>query len=210
MRDGRRADACVCLAQKRRKTKSGPELTTAIKEKMKKAFNDVYKALMNCTDDTGRKRCELFRELPDRRVRRFFLVLVCAKHLCWRAQDYPDYYRIILTPIALSQIRKRISAHAYKTVSGFRDDVELMFANAKTYNQEDSWVYVDAVEMHKVFVAAYARVMGGSGLPGAPPPDDALTPAEDDAEGGRPLLQKKASSRRIVSDDEYLTQTDDD
>jgi len=36
---------------------------------MKKAFNDVYKALMNCTDDTGRKRCELFRELPDRRVR---------------------------------------------------------------------------------------------------------------------------------------------
>ena len=36
---------------------------------MKKAFNEVHKAVLACEDTDGRKRCELFRELPDRRVR---------------------------------------------------------------------------------------------------------------------------------------------
>ena len=39
---------------------------------MKKAFNEVYKAVLACEDVDGRKRCELFRELPDKRVRRLF------------------------------------------------------------------------------------------------------------------------------------------
>lgn len=36
---------------------------------MKKAFNECYKAVVNCEGDNNRKRCELFREIPDRRVR---------------------------------------------------------------------------------------------------------------------------------------------
>ena len=44
-------------------------MTPAVKEKMKKVFNECYKALLSCTDENGRKRCELFRELPDKRVR---------------------------------------------------------------------------------------------------------------------------------------------
>ena len=55
--------------QKHRKTKA-PELLPAIKEKMKKVFNDVYKAVLACEDVDGRKRCEPFQELPDKRVRR--------------------------------------------------------------------------------------------------------------------------------------------
>lgn len=39
-----------------------------MKERMKKAFNEVHKAVLACEDIDGRKRCELFRELPDRRV----------------------------------------------------------------------------------------------------------------------------------------------
>ena len=51
------------------------DLGPALKEKMKKVFNDVHKAVLACEDKDGRKRCELFRELPDRRVsgRRFEL-----------------------------------------------------------------------------------------------------------------------------------------
>jgi len=42
----------------------------SFKERMKKAFNECYKAVVNCEEEaTGRKRCELFREIPDRRVR---------------------------------------------------------------------------------------------------------------------------------------------
>ncbi|KAI0063151.1 hypothetical protein BV25DRAFT_1824711 [Artomyces pyxidatus] len=183
-----------------KRRKKAAELPAATKEKMKKLFNDCYKAILACTDETGRKRCDLFRELPDKR-------------------DYPDYYRIISSPIALSHLRKRISAHQYKTVQQFRDDVKLMFSNARTYNQEGSWVYLDAVEMEKVFDSTYARVIPGSGLPGAesvapPTPagvggmDEALTPMEDDDQ--RPLSRAKNGRKQIVSDDEYLTQSDDE
>ncbi|KAH9011009.1 hypothetical protein EDB85DRAFT_2230956 [Lactarius pseudohatsudake] len=94
---------------KRRKVKTS-EPPTVLKERMKKAFNECYKAIMNCADENGRKRCDLFRELPDKR-------------------EYPDYYRIIPLPIALSHICKRINSHQYKTVTAFRDDVRLMFTN---------------------------------------------------------------------------------
>jgi len=55
------------LFQKRRK-KGANDIPAAVREKMKKAFNECYKAVLGSEDETGRKRCELFRELPDRRV----------------------------------------------------------------------------------------------------------------------------------------------
>ncbi|TFY81203.1 hypothetical protein EWM64_g2811 [Hericium alpestre] len=185
---------------KRRKTKvADSAVAGAAKERIKKALNECYKALMSCTDETGRKRCELFRELPDKR-------------------DYPDYYRIISTPIALSTLRKRISTNYYKTVTQFRDDVKLMFSNARMYNQEGSWVYVDAVEMEKAFDSVYARVITGSGLPGADSPptpsssinvaggmDEALTPMDEDE---RPPSKAKNGRKQIVSDDDYLSQSE--
>lgn len=45
---------------------------------MKKAYNDCYKAVLNCEDDTGRRRCELFKELPDKKVP-FIVFLISAK-----------------------------------------------------------------------------------------------------------------------------------
>jgi len=35
---------------------------------MKKAFAECLRAVLACEDESGRKRCELFRELPDKRV----------------------------------------------------------------------------------------------------------------------------------------------
>ncbi|PIL29895.1 hypothetical protein GSI_07805 [Ganoderma sinense ZZ0214-1] len=181
---------------KRRKTKA-PELPAPIKEKMKKALNDVHKAVLNLEDETGRRRSDLFRELPDRR-------------------EYPDYYHLIQQPIALSTIRKRISSHYYKNVLDFREDMRLMFNNARTYNQEGSWVYVDAEEMEKAFDAAFVKNVVGSGLPGAPSAsaasgstgyESALTPVEDDE---RPAPRSKSARKTVISDDEYMTQSDDD
>ena len=52
---------------------------------MKKAFAECYRAVLACEDETGRKRCELFRDLPDKRVRNMrFLVrqtLICTAGL---------------------------------------------------------------------------------------------------------------------------------
>ena len=140
---------------------------------------------------------------------------------------------MIHSPISLSHMRKRISAHQYKTVTQFRDDARLMFSNARTYNQEGSWVYIDAIEMERVFNNVFQRAVIGSGLPGADavaaapsPPgvgpgageaaagaaaggmDEALTPMDEDE---RPAIPKLKSGRKqIVSDDEYLTPSNDD
>lgn len=88
-----------------------------------------------------------------------------------------------------------------------------MFGNARIYNQEGSWVYLDAEEMEKVFDAAFGRHITGSGLPGAPEAsgsasgsyESALTPVEDD---DRPPA-KRQNRRTVMSDDEYLTSDDD-
>ncbi|KAF7310438.1 hypothetical protein HMN09_00585900 [Mycena chlorophos] len=187
---------------------NGSDVPPAIREKMKKVFSECYRAVVACEDTDGRKRCELFRELPD-------------KH------DYPDYYTHIAQPIALSHLRKRASGPYYKDVQQYRNDWALMFNNARTYNQEGSWVYVDAVEMEKVLDSTFKRLTVGSGLPGAAGGagsstsgggvsapaaagmyESALTPMDEDE---RPLPPSRGRSRRqVISDEEYLTPSDDD
>ncbi|KAH9938975.1 P-loop containing nucleoside triphosphate hydrolase protein [Epithele typhae] len=152
---------------KRRKTKQ--DIPPPLKEKMKKALTEVHKAVVNCADETGRRRSDLFREPPDRR-------------------EYPDYYHLIQHPIALSTIRKRVSSGYYKSVLDFREDMRLMFNNARTYNQEGSWVYVDADEMEKTLDAAFARLI------------------EDE----RPAAPRSRSRKAIISDDEYMSNSDEE
>ncbi|KAG7090792.1 hypothetical protein E1B28_009876 [Marasmius oreades] len=188
--------------QKRRRVKAG-DVAPAVREKMKKAFNECYKAVLACEAEDGRKRCELFREPPDKR-------------------DYPDYYTLITRPIALSHIRKRSQSNYYKDVNQFRADWQLMFNNARTYNTEGSWVYNDAEEMEKVFNGAWDRAVVGSGLPGAPVGggsndsagsyESALTPMDDEDVRPPPPLKPRNSGRKtqVLSDEEYLTPSDDD
>jgi len=94
-----------------------------------------------------------------------------------------------------------------------------MFRNARTYNQEGSWVYMDADEMEKVFDATFERVTVGSGLPGAAPAngngstsgsyESALTPVDED-ERPPPTRGRSAGRKQVMSEDEYLTPSDDD
>lgn len=185
---------------KRRKTKTANgELPANVREQMKKAFAECHRAVLACEDETGRKRCDLFRELPDKR-------------------DYPDYYQLITQPIALSHLRKRANSNYYKTVQAYKDDWKLMFNNARTYNQEGSWVYVDAEEMEKIFNATFDRLMIGSGLPGAPAAgagsasgsyDSALTPMDED-ERPIPARSRSTGRKQVISDEEYLTPSDDE
>ncbi|KAF7367428.1 Chromatin structure-remodeling complex subunit snf21 [Mycena sanguinolenta] len=187
---------------KRRKAppkSNGNDVSPAVREKMKKIFNECYRAVVACEDADGRKRCDLFRELPDR-------------------HEYPDYYQLISQPIALSHLRKRASGVYYKDLQHYRNDWTLMFNNARTYNQEGSWVYVDAVEMEKALDATFKRLATGSGLPGAPggaaassgPYEEALTPMDEDDRPPPPSRGRSSTRRQVISDEEYLTPSDDD
>ncbi|KAJ7139490.1 SNF2-family ATP dependent chromatin remodeling factor snf21 [Mycena epipterygia] len=178
---------------------NGNDVSPAVREKMKKVFAECYRAVVACEDPDGRKRCDLFRELPD-------------KH------DYPDYYQLITQPIALSHLRKRGGGPYYKDVQQYRNDWTLMFNNARTYNQEGSWVYIDAVEMEKVLDATFKRLTVGSGLPGAQGAgagssgsyESALTPMDEDDRPPPPSRGRSSTRRQVISDEEYLTPSDDD
>lgn len=60
---------------------------------------------------------------------------------------YPDYYMVIKRPIALDDIEAKIKRSAYPTLEDVRQDFELMFDNAKLYNQKESVVWRDAKDL---------------------------------------------------------------
>ncbi|KAG0308761.1 hypothetical protein BGZ98_006936 [Dissophora globulifera] len=136
-----------------RKPDSGPANRDTLSEGMRKALNKVlgelYKVVEECTaedEDGARRRCDLFIHVPSKKL-------------------YPDYYQIISSPIAMDMIKKRMHSAYYKTPGQFRDDFELMFKNAQTYNQEGSWVYEDSERLQEEFNAKFNELCPGGVLP---------------------------------------------
>jgi ATP-dependent helicase STH1/SNF2 len=134
-----------------KKRKSGAGVDDG-REQIHDVLLACYKAAENCTetyeDGTVRKRNLLFLDVP-------------------KKSDYPDYYVIIQRPICLKQIKRKIDNRTYRSVSACFEDFELMINNAKTYNQEGSWVYVDAVVLMETFEERYNALAKHSGLPGS-------------------------------------------
>jgi ATP-dependent helicase STH1/SNF2 len=87
-----------------------------------------------------------------------------------------------------------------------------MFDNARTYNQEGSWVYIDAEEMEKVFEAAFQRHVANAGFPGSSSGDVAsgsgAYDAMDDDEPLPPPRSKSANRKAVISDDDYSSDDD--
>jgi chromatin structure-remodeling complex subunit RSC1/2 len=59
----------------------------------------------------------------------------------------PDYYVEIKQPMAYDQLKRKVKRKKYKTLEDFMADVNLMFNNAKSYNQDESQIYKDAVAL---------------------------------------------------------------
>lgn len=76
----------------------------------------------------GHNVAEIFLKLPSKKL-------------------YADYYKVIKKPTAISQIRKHIAQERFDTFEAFLAEIRLMCSNAKTYNEEGSWVYQDAEEI---------------------------------------------------------------
>lgn len=62
-------------------------------------------------------------------------------------QAMPDYYATIKNPVALDLIKKKAKRKKYQNVEQVLKDVDLMFDNAKEYNEEESAIYKVAVEL---------------------------------------------------------------
>lgn len=93
-------------------------------------INALLKGLRKFKDDDGELRVLHFEKLPDKAV-------------------LPDYYTTIRNPIALDFIKRKAKRKKYQNVDQVLADLELMFENAKSYNEEGSQVYEDAAELQK-------------------------------------------------------------
>lgn len=61
----------------------------------------------------------------------------------------PEYHAEIKNPMAMDILKRKLKRKKYQSVDHFMEDVELMFENAKQYNEEDSQIYKDAVHLQK-------------------------------------------------------------
>lgn len=95
------------------------------KSEIKTLALELISQIQASADSDGRTRSDLFETLPDR-------------------DDYPDYYEVIVKPIAIDTVQKRAERGTYKTLEAVRDDVHLMCENAFEYNEAGSEVYEDA------------------------------------------------------------------
>lgn len=55
-------------------------------------------------------------------------------------KDYPDYYKLVLEPIDMKMIGKKIEHDKYCSVPDMLEDFNLMFNNARHYNEPGSEV----------------------------------------------------------------------
>ena len=148
------------LTDKKRGQKSAGNDLLAPEERARltKIFDACYHAVSNCIDpEYNRKRCELFLQLPKKR-------------------NYPDYFIIIQRPIAMRQIKQKIKNGQYYSLEQFYADWKLMFDNARTYNQEGSFVYVDACELQESLESELEKQTGKSFAtpPSSHPPPENL------------------------------------
>lgn len=114
--------------RKPKKSKKTEEVDPIV---LRKRMRQLYKAVVNYQDENGRYLSAIFVELPS-------------------AQDYPDYYQVISEPVCLSQIENNIRDNKYSGEEDLMLDFEVMFDNARYYNEEASQVFQDACTLEKV------------------------------------------------------------
>lgn len=98
----------------------------------------TFRKLISCSKSvvalkdpsTKRRLSELFLEKPD-------------------PATFPDYYEIIEKPVAINDILRKCRAKLYANLHEFKEDWKLMFANARKFNGEGSWVVEDAQALEK-------------------------------------------------------------
>lgn len=107
------------------------------------SLRSIYDGLMNLESDSGADEDDDEDE-EKRLIIGPFMTLPPKK-------DYADYYVIVTKPIAMKMIEKKIKKEEYSILADLKRDIALMASNAKTYNEDGSMLYLDAVAIEVCF-----------------------------------------------------------
>lgn len=124
-RDGGKDDGQKSNDPEMRKKRGRPPRVDTPMEARIKA---VLKGMRKLKGPSGALKVRHFERLPDKAT-------------------YPDYYVEIKEPIAIDIIKRKSKRKKYNSVDHFMRDMDLMFNNAKVYNQPESQIYKDAVDL---------------------------------------------------------------
>lgn len=89
---------------------------------------------------------DIINALLQKKISSFF-----SKPVDPEADSCPDYLSIITSPMDLSTVLTKIHINAYRNFSSFRDDVDLIWSNAKLYNGKESIISLFADQLSKWF-----------------------------------------------------------
>ncbi|OAP65436.1 hypothetical protein AYL99_01408 [Fonsecaea erecta] len=102
-----------------------PKVDTPMEARIKA----ILKGLRKPKDDDNNLKIRHFERLPDK-------------------MEYPAYFVEIKEPIALDTIKKKSKRKKYQSLEHFMMDLDLLFNNAKKFNEDGSEIYQDAVDLH--------------------------------------------------------------
>ncbi|KAM0719229.1 hypothetical protein Q7P37_005134 [Cladosporium fusiforme] len=126
--------------KKRGRGKQVEKLSEKERETLQQILDNVHDSLQDLEEESGdpdvppRGIIDPFVELPPK-------------------NDYPDYYQLIKQPICMKQIENKINKKQYQSLKQFRQDVGLLCANCKQYNEDGSVLYNDANVIEDALVA---------------------------------------------------------
>ncbi|PKI83009.1 hypothetical protein MVES_002777 [Malassezia vespertilionis] len=73
--------------------------------------------------------------------------------------EAPDYFEVIKEPMDLSSVSNKLESGQYKDRFAFKDDVELIFKNAKTYTPDPkAWIHYEASRSESTFRRTWNRI----------------------------------------------------
>lgn len=72
--------------------------------------------------------------------------------------EVPDYFDYIKTPSDLSTVRQRLNENKYSTIAEFKNDMNLIWENAITYNGKQSFAGCIADELSKYFNKKFSKL----------------------------------------------------
>uniref|UniRef100_A0A0B7AIS6 Protein polybromo-1 n=1 Tax=Arion vulgaris TaxID=1028688 RepID=A0A0B7AIS6_9EUPU len=141
---GRKSNLSLALTPDSEKKKLHKKtMDDTVKKRLKSLFSTVY----DYSDVNGRLLRPIFMVLPSRK-------------------DYPDYYQVIMEPVDMTMIEAKLKAEKYLTEQALLSDFELMFNNARHYNEEGSQVYQDANTLDRALRSKWKQVSHTGKTPG--------------------------------------------
>ncbi|XP_065207494.1 ATP-dependent helicase brm-like [Planococcus citri] len=112
-------------------------------ETMKKQMRRIMDIVIDYKNEDDRVLSEPFQKLPSKK-------------------KFPDYYHTIKKPIDIKKINTKINDGKYSSVDELEYDFILLCKNAQRYNEDQSVIFNDSVELEKVFMDARNEVENSS------------------------------------------------